>query len=64
MDLCSIYETTIERMLHEYDFGIKSSPQGTSTVSLYNISYGVVSGVAAGIDSIAHREILIFLDTN
>lgn len=25
---------------------------------LYNISYGVVSGVAAGIDSIAHREIL------
>lgn len=25
---------------------------------LYNISYGVVSGVAAGIDSISHREIL------
>ena len=22
LDLCSIYETTIERMLHEYDFGI------------------------------------------
>ena len=28
------------------------------TSELYNISYGVVSGVAAGIDSIAHREIL------
>lgn len=25
---------------------------------LYNLSYGVVSGVAAGIDSIAHKEIL------
>lgn len=25
---------------------------------LYNISYGVISGVAAGIDSIAHKEIL------
>ncbi|MDU2123196.1 MAG: hypothetical protein E7E64_11690 [Clostridium celatum] len=22
LDLCSIYETTIERMLHEYDFGL------------------------------------------
>ena len=28
------------------------------TSELYNISYGVVSGVASGIDSIAHREIL------
>ena len=28
------------------------------TSELYNISYGVISGVAAGIDSIAHREIL------
>ena len=28
------------------------------TSELYNTSYGVVSGVAAGIDSIAHREIL------
>ena len=22
LDLCSIYETTIEKMLHEYDFGL------------------------------------------
>ena len=28
------------------------------TSELYNISYGVIIGVAAGIDSIAHREIL------
>ena len=34
LDLCSIYETTIEKMLHEYDFGLQIIHEDNSIVLL------------------------------